>query len=535
MWTLADTLERVACHLDPSFVSSASFVGLVELASGLPATLSRCVFLECWLPDGIARIDLIARVDTRSRPWLTGDTPGIASSLLREAAWRRIADFSRAWAAPGGTLDAYIKGIWLEFDLDAPADLVRRRPRIFVDFTLEAQLHLSVDERLALMLDVLRPLQAAIGPPMVDRLREAFAFLPPAARITSIGTSPATPGTVRLCIVGLEHQLRDYLAALRWPGSMADLTASVLAPLGASLGTPARQASMLHIDFLPTLAPRVGLEYAFGRASQRHGWFAERAFFDALVAGGWCRPDVCDSLTHWPGRAPEWLAHEIWQTRLARRVSHVKVTYATGQPIAAKTYLCYFHELMTGGTLIDPRPRFVNPLDPPADGSAIAGGPRLTRGGHLSNSVSARLTGHRVPINRSRIAEIPTAISGNATGTSLARILRPGGSSMNMPKQQRVLEAVLQRATVDLDFRQRLLTTPRQAIQEAYGVSIPSSFRVKFIERDSALDALIVLPDMQVSGSALSDESLESVAGGSGGSGPPPPTDPDWDDGVTNP
>lgn len=98
------------------------------------------------------------------------------------------------------------------------------------------------------------------------------------------------------------------------------------------------------------------------------------------------------------------------------------------------------------------------------------------------------------------------------------------------PTEQRALEAVLQRASVDLDFRQQLLARPRQAIQDAYGVCIPSTFRVKFIERDRDTDALIVLPDFQRNGDELSDEDLEGVAGGDGG-----PTDPGWADGITKP
>lgn len=98
-------------------------------------------------------------------------------------------------------------------------------------------------------------------------------------------------------------------------------------------------------------------------------------------------------------------------------------------------------------------------------------------------------------------------------------------------KEQQALDAVLQRSSVDLEFRQRLLTSPRRAIQEAYGVSIPASFRVKFIERDADVDALIVLPDVRPSSRELSDESLETVAGGGGGQG----SDPSWSDGIGEP
>jgi hypothetical protein len=85
-------------------------------------------------------------------------------------------------------------------------------------------------------------------------------------------------------------------------------------------------------------------------------------------------------------------------------------------------------------------------------------------------------------------------------------------------KEQQVLEAVLQRSTEDAAFRGRLLTDPRAAIFEAFGVKIPEQFRVKFIEKGSEVDALVVLPEFRTD--ELSDRDLENVAGGAGPSSP---------------
>jgi hypothetical protein len=87
------------------------------------------------------------------------------------------------------------------------------------------------------------------------------------------------------------------------------------------------------------------------------------------------------------------------------------------------------------------------------------------------------------------------------------------------PKEQQALEAVLQRASVDAYFRQRLLEDPRCAISEAFGVTIPSKFRVKFIEREKDVDALVVLPDFQRPNGELDDQDLDNCAGGAGGNG----------------
>jgi hypothetical protein len=93
--------------------------------------------------------------------------------------------------------------------------------------------------------------------------------------------------------------------------------------------------------------------------------------------------------------------------------------------------------------------------------------------------------------------------------------------SVPNPNQQRALEAILARASKDRAFREQLLRDPRTAIQSAFGMQIPPDFRIKFVERDADVDALIVLPDLREGGDdeedgALSEDELETVSGGGG-------------------
>jgi hypothetical protein len=82
------------------------------------------------------------------------------------------------------------------------------------------------------------------------------------------------------------------------------------------------------------------------------------------------------------------------------------------------------------------------------------------------------------------------------------------------PNDERALDAVVSRAATDPKFRAALLTEPRQAIQQAFGVRVPDDVRVKFIERPPDVDALIVLPDVRRADGELADADLESVSGG---------------------
>jgi len=80
--------------------------------------------------------------------------------------------------------------------------------------------------------------------------------------------------------------------------------------------------------------------------------------------------------------------------------------------------------------------------------------------------------------------------------------------------ERRALDSIVARATVDRAFRQLLMADPRRAIRDELGLSIPSHFRIKFIERGPDLDALVVLPDLRDGAEELSDNELEAVSGG---------------------
>ncbi len=86
------------------------------------------------------------------------------------------------------------------------------------------------------------------------------------------------------------------------------------------------------------------------------------------------------------------------------------------------------------------------------------------------------------------------------------------------PAQEQTLNAVIARAETDRGFRQQLLTDPRGAIFDAFAITIPNDFRIKFIEKGPDVDALVVLPDSRLidaaADGAVSDSDLEVVSGG---------------------
>jgi hypothetical protein len=87
--------------------------------------------------------------------------------------------------------------------------------------------------------------------------------------------------------------------------------------------------------------------------------------------------------------------------------------------------------------------------------------------------------------------------------------------SSNQPSNdEKIIADVTARAAVDRAYRQRLLSSPREALAEVAGMQVPKSFTVKFVEKDPSVDAMFVLPDLIDPNGELSAEELEAVAGG---------------------
>lgn len=485
----------------------------MAIARRLPAQLTNCVYVELWLTAGVPRLDLIVHIDARGRALLADPSLAAFDAALRaDPVWRRVAAFAREWDTDGA-LGQHVEGMWLEFDLDPASPSVSMAPRIFVDLAPTGRG--SATQVLAHLIGR-EPARAA-----AERLRTCTECLPDEATLRYLGVSFASsPPIVRACVSGLSAALPAYLTAVGWPGDSADLESRVLGPFGRAFGAARRHASILHLDVSPRLGLRIGLEYAFARARQRPGRVREAALLDHLLARGWCGAATRDALTEWPGDSVEWLPHEIWHSRVSRRVSHVKCTYATGQPVEVKAYAYFATELLRGGSLLQAPLRFA------AEASAPA--PRLARGGTplLSGRAGARSARPAAGTPTTHLVPGPEDTHAAPAGRSFALPLASGGVTMEMSAtEQRALEAVLRRSSVDVDFRRQLLTAPHRAIQEAYGVNIPRSFRVKFIERDPNYDALIVLPELEeCPGQPASEEDLDCVAGGDGD----PPPDPGW-------
>ena len=78
---------------------------------------------------------------------------------------------------------------------------------------------------------------------------------------------------------------------------------------------------------------------------------------------------------------------------------------------------------------------------------------------------------------------------------------------METPKEMRA--KIVGKATGDADFRARLLSDPKGALEQELGVTIPASLSIKVHEESGTTAHLVLPPD-----SKLSEGDLQAVAGG---------------------
>ncbi len=88
---------------------------------------------------------------------------------------------------------------------------------------------------------------------------------------------------------------------------------------------------------------------------------------------------------------------------------------------------------------------------------------------------------------------------------------------MNSEKTRQSIEQEIRvKSLKDAEFRQQLLANPKSAIEAAMGVNIPETLEIKVLEESANHLILTIPPELFDSADVLSEEELETVAGGLG-------------------
>jgi hypothetical protein len=348
-YPLAGTLGLAARHLPDGLIPPAARQRVLWVAGRIPAALTRAAYLECRLREGPDPVDLIFRVEREGAEILAGRHPGVdpARLLACGPAWRAVADFCRAWLDGTGPEWSLVRHLWLELDLDAPPlpGAPVPPPSVFVALDDDATAAMDTDALLALFQTVLEPLApGAMDGDTRTRIGELLDRRPAGAAVPYAGVMLARPRqAVRVYLSRVESAaVPRLLNEAGWPEDQGREAAEAVAAMAAA-GAP--EVGMLHLDVLEgALLPRLGVEYTLDRRTQIRGRVAEEAFLDALAARGLCEPERRDALLAWPGYELLTLRHELWPSRLARRVNCIKMVHEPDREPQMKAYLLTFHQ-----------------------------------------------------------------------------------------------------------------------------------------------------------------------------------------------
>jgi hypothetical protein len=350
---LSRTFDRVAApYLHPALVSPAAADRLRATMSALPAWLTCWFYIECRLQEDGGQVDLVMVVCREEAAILAAD-PRLAlqEPMRRHPAWERIGALCREWVTPGSPLHRGVHHIWLEFDVperagEAPV------PGIFVSFTGGGGSAPVEDvpllrERIRSSLRILD--EQALRDAVQDNLERCYAALPPAALIPYLGVmfQRRSPG-LRLCIANItEDDVPGYLAAIGWPGDVADLERVIREMGAARAGSDprGRRDVVLHVDLDEAIRPRIGVEYRIDPHGQLQKTCSPFGLVEFLVERKLCGAAKAHGLREWAGFTRETLEHEIWRSLVVRVVNHVKLVYTPGRELEAKGYLYAHHRL----------------------------------------------------------------------------------------------------------------------------------------------------------------------------------------------
>ena len=360
MHTVAHTICQLAPRLPLALVGAPARTRLLAVAAALPAALTNWIYLECRLRGDAPRVDLTVRVDQRGRDILAGSNPRIALDYPRHThpVWSGIRALAREWADPSSVLYRGIERVWLEFDIDERDDPHAAQempaPGVFVELAREAYAQHSREERLRVAISSLDPLLLdGITSGAARNLRRCWELLPAGVSIPYLGLFPARGSSaVRVCVAGLgDADLPSYLRAVRWPGSYRQLAGAMEALLPPPR-VPRPRTAIVNLDVASEMSASVGVEYLLSHAPQRHGEILETAFLQRLVERGFASSAKRDALLSWPATSLQTMQHELWRSRLSRRVNHVKLAYSDHAAPEVKGYLAAsydFHPARTPG------------------------------------------------------------------------------------------------------------------------------------------------------------------------------------------
>lgn len=357
MLKIADYLDLVVPYLSPTLVPAAAIAFMRSVTGQFPAALTRCFWIECRLGGDASTADFTFSVTRPERDvfFKPGRQRGFDPSLLHHPLWRRLAEFYQAWGDPASSLYHNVLQTYLEFDQQGTGEPLYR-PGFYFGSTEIPPARPEPTQNFDWIYDTALPLISSADLSSIDAetLRLSISSLPAGGYIYPIGVFLAREDAcLRICVSGIPPD--GILPYLRSIGYSEDLT-----EVGSWVSAVSPLAEIhLAFDISEGIGPKIGFEcrqYASSFSAQPG---KEAAFYDFLCSRGCCTHEEKEALLRFPGfmdsRSPDqaWFdlslpdggePHSGLVSTIRRDVSHIKLVFQPGLPVAAKAYLQLVHD-----------------------------------------------------------------------------------------------------------------------------------------------------------------------------------------------
>ncbi|MGV3711094.1 MAG: prenyltransferase/squalene oxidase repeat-containing protein [Gemmatimonas sp.] len=351
------SLALIRDAMAPELFSSESLRSLNELSTHLPP-VQRAGF-ECRLDAGSTQVDLQqgflpSSWEAQAVAQFAEACVAASTGALREA-WMIVGELCRECLVEDSAIADATAEVWLEYDVVDDADDSEAQPFSQLAPSVFVVLHhgkLPAAEYVRMLLPSAEAAQMRV---LIERWSSIAAQY--GAEIQHLGVMLGrSPAGVRVHVSGLPYRhLESFLHAIPWRGDVSAAVASA-----GHLFDFVDQV-VLCFDIACTTAgtfvlPRLGLEGFF---EQKSGidprW---EPLLESLVQRGLASGDKARAVQQWPGHYTPMSAGSMWPESLIirslvkpestfghveRRLSHVKISVADGQPASAKVYFGFGH------------------------------------------------------------------------------------------------------------------------------------------------------------------------------------------------
>jgi hypothetical protein len=337
-----------------NLIAVDKFQEILSIAKNFPGNVTSFLGFEIHLEDTKQRADWAFAVsgEGSDREVLANliKNGQLPQQLLQQPEWRRIAEFSEAWADQTSMLQKHIKCFWLEFDMPETLPTIFIPSVFFGPEKLPEGIASNESSQYQWLLDTALPLLRGqqLSKKVQHHVMNCIKKIPVGASLFQVGTMLSrSSNDVRLYINRIHpKEIIPYLKVLSWSDETGEFQSLI-----DNLQDKADRF-VLSFDVNETgIGPRLGIEFSFAsiRYHQETRW---KKVFDYLVEKGMCLPEKRDALLGYSGVEYTDISSSIMKpltsasrhiddllsSKLVRYISHIKIVHHPGRALEAKAY-----------------------------------------------------------------------------------------------------------------------------------------------------------------------------------------------------